>query len=209
MNTLVKTPRRLLPVLLAALSAGLAPKVLAGFELIDSAGPQMRYTAPTATGQDSAQMQQTIRALQQEIQSLRARLAASEADARGSRQELLAIRAGQEQVQASINNMTLNFAFGHARFGPSAADGDALLNAAQAARQVRIYGYTDSVGSLEGNRRVAQMRAEAAKWYLVRRGVVAAKISAQGRAGQYIAPNDTEAGRAANRRVEFEFVGKP
>lgn len=44
--------------------------------------------------------------------------------------------------------------------------------------------------------------------YLVRRGVAASKISAEGQVGDYIAPNDTADGRAANRRVEFEFFGQ-
>lgn len=57
-------------------------------------------------------MQQTINALNVEIQSLRVRLAAAEADANASRQELLAIRARQDHIQSSINHMTLNFAFG-------------------------------------------------------------------------------------------------
>ncbi|MDR6712136.1 outer membrane protein OmpA-like peptidoglycan-associated protein [Pseudomonas hunanensis] len=205
MSTLIATPRAVLPLVLVALSAALAPKAFAGFELIDSpAAPVSRATAPPQ-GQDAAQMQQTINALRVEIQSLRVRLAAAEADANGSRQELLAISAQQEQIQGLINHMTLNFAFGHSRFGPSAADAEVLVRSAHTARQVKIFGYTDSVGTMEANRRVAQLRAEAAKLYLVQRGVEASKISAQGQVGNYIASNDTATGRAVNRRVEFEF----
>lgn len=205
MSTLIVTPRKLLPLVLAVVSAALAPHAFAGFELIESPAAPVSYVTTAPPVDDTAQMQQTLNALRVEIQSLRVRLAAAEADANGSRQELLAIRAGQEQVQASINHMTLNFAFGHSRFRPNAADEDVLVRSARAARQVKIFGYTDSVGTLEANRRVAQLRAEAAKMYLVRRGVEASKISAQGRVGDYIASNDTANGRAANRRVEFEF----
>ncbi|PYB71079.1 OmpA family protein [Pseudomonas sp. LB-090624] len=208
MSTLVSTPRRLLPLVLAALSVALAPKAFAGFELVESPAAPVPYVAPSAQGQNTAQMQQTINALNSEIQSLRVRLAAAEADANGSRQELLAIRARQDQIQTSINHMTLNFAFGHSRFSPSAEDGDVLVRSAQDALQVKIVGFTDSVGTVEANRRVALLRAQAAKMYLVRRGVAAAKISAEGQEGDYIAANDTPAGRAANRRVEFEFFGQ-
>ncbi|MBH3383298.1 OmpA family protein [Pseudomonas juntendi] len=208
MSTLVLTPHRWLPLVFACLSATLAPKALAGFELVESPVAPLPYAAPSAQGQDTAQMQQTINALNSEIQSLRVRLAAAEADANGSRQELLAIRARQEQVQSSINHMTLNFAFGHARFSPSAEDGDVLVRSAQDALQVKIVGFTDSVGTVEANRRVALLRAQAAKMYLVQRGVAPAKISAEGQEGGYIASNATAAGRAANRRVEFEFFGQ-
>lgn len=206
MSTLIAAPRKWLPLLLAAMSAVLAPSAFAGFELIENPAAPVPYAPSTAHGQDAAHMQQTINALSLEIQSLRVRLAAAEADANGSRQELLAIRARQDDIQASINHMTLNFAFGHSRFGPSSADSEVLVRSAQAAMQVKIFGFTDSVGTMDANRRVAQLRAEAAKMYLVRRGIAASKISAEGRVGDFIASNDTADGRAANRRVEFEFI---
>lgn len=208
MSTIIATPRRVLPLMLAVMSAVLAPRALAGFEVVESAAAPVPYHSSTVQGGDTAQMQQTIHALNVEIQSLLVRLAAAEADANGSRQELLAIRARQDQIQSSINHMTLNFAFGHSRFNPSAEDGDILVRSAQDALQVKIIGFTDSVGTVEANRRVALLRAQAAKTYLVRRGVAAAKISAEGQEGDYIASNETASGRAANRRVEFEFFGQ-
>ncbi|NIF27680.1 OmpA family protein [Pantoea sp. Tr-811] len=209
MSTLIATPRRrLLPLVLAAWSAALAPQAFAGFELVESPAAPVPYVSSSPQGQDTAHMQQTINALNAEIQSLRVRLAAAEADANGSRQELLAIRARQENIQSSINQMTLNFAFGHSRFSPGREDGDVLVRSARDALQVRIVGYTDGVGTVEANRRVALLRAQAAKTYLIRRGIAAAKISAEGQEGHYIASNDTAAGRATNRRVEFDFFGQ-
>jgi len=208
MSTMNATARRLLPLALAVMSAALAPRAMAGFELVESPSAPVPYASYAGQGQDTAQMQRTIHALNVEIQSLRVRLAAAEADANDSRQELLAIRARQDQIQSSINHMTLNFAFGHSRFNPSADDGEVLVRSAQEALQVKIVGFTDSVGTVEANRRVALLRAQAAKMYLVRRGVAAAKISAEGQTGNYIASNDTANGRAANRRVEFEFFGQ-
>ena len=208
MSNRIATPRACFPLLLSALSMALAPQAFAGFELIDNAPAPapVPYVASSGQSQDTAQMQQTINALRQEIQGLRVRLAAAQAEATDSRQELLAIRARQDQIQTSIDHMTITFAFGHAGFSPGAAEAKALLQAAQRAMQVRISGYTDSVGSIEANRRVAQLRAEAAKVYLVRRGIAASRIIAEGRAGHYIASNGSADGRAANRRVEFEFL---
>lgn len=193
--------------LLVAVTLALAPKAFAGFEVIENVAAPVPYVSVVADeSQGIAQMQQTIGALRQEIQSLRVRLAAAEADSLGSRQELLAIRAAQDQIKETINQMTIKFAFGRAGFSPEPQQAAALVSAAKAALRVRIVGYTDSVGSLEVNRRIAELRAEAAKMYLVQQGVAEDKVSAEGRTGHYIAPNTTAAGRAENRRVEFEFM---
>lgn len=197
---------RMRPLLVAATLA-LAPKVFAGFEVIENVAAPVPYASVAGDDtQGTAQMRQTIGSLRAEIQSLRVRLAAAEADALGSRQELLAIRARQDQIQETINRMTIKFAFGKAGFSPEPQQAAALVSAAKAALRVRVFGYTDSVGALEANRRIAELRAEAAKMYLVQQGVAEAKVSAEGRTGHYIAPNTTAAGRAENRRVEFEFL---
>jgi len=193
--------------LLVAVTLALAPKAFAGFEVIENVDAPVPYVSVVADDrQGVAQMQQTIGALRQEIESLRVRLAAAEADSLGSRQELLAIRARQDQIQETINQMTIKFAFGRAGFTPEPQQAAALVSAAKAAQRIRIFGYTDSVGALEANRRIAELRAEAAKMYLVQQGVAENKISAEGRTGHYIAPNTSAAGRAENRRVEFEFL---
>lgn len=69
---------------------------------------------------------------------------------------------------------------------------------------VQIFGYTDNTGSLAVNERVANGRADSVLAYLVNCGVSPARLSAKGipMAG-YVASNDTEAGRAMNRRVEI------
>lgn len=68
---------------------------------------------------------------------------------------------------------------------------------------VSIFGYTDNTGSLAANQRVSTERADAVKQYLVNCGVAASRIKAEGiPMADYVASNDTEAGRAENRRVE-------
>lgn len=69
---------------------------------------------------------------------------------------------------------------------------------------VQVYGYTDNTGGMEVNQRVSTGRADAVRSYLVSCGVAANRISAVGLPMQnYIASNETAAGRAQNRRVEI------
>jgi outer membrane protein OmpA-like peptidoglycan-associated protein len=70
--------------------------------------------------------------------------------------------------------------------------------------EVEIRGYTDNTGSKKVNMSLSQKRAEAVKDYLVAQGVQPKRIKAVGYGPQNpIAPNDTKAGRAQNRRIEF------
>ncbi|SDN13407.1 OmpA family protein [Vreelandella arcis] len=71
--------------------------------------------------------------------------------------------------------------------------------------RVRIEGHTDSVGSNQYNMDLSQARAESVTSYLASRGVDANRMMAEGFGEeQPIATNDTEAGRAENRRVELD-----
>ncbi|MCF7202078.1 OmpA family protein [Pseudomonas oligotrophica] len=70
-------------------------------------------------------------------------------------------------------------------------------------RQVIVEGYTDSTGSDSYNQRLSERRADAVRMALVRMGVEAQRIVAQGYGEQYpVASNDSTSGRAMNRRVE-------
>ena len=67
-----------------------------------------------------------------------------------------------------------------------------------------IVGHTDAVGSSEYNQALSQRRATAAANYLSAQGVSSARLQAVGRGeSEPLAPNDTEAGRQSNRRVEI------
>lgn len=68
---------------------------------------------------------------------------------------------------------------------------------------VQIYGHTDNVGTRAANEKVSTARAEEVKKYLVNSGVAGSRMTSEGLAYDYpVASNDTEAGRAQNRRVE-------
>jgi outer membrane protein OmpA-like peptidoglycan-associated protein len=69
---------------------------------------------------------------------------------------------------------------------------------------VEIAGYTDSKGTDSYNIDLSNRRAQAVRNYLVRNGVETARVAPKGYGKQDpIATNDTEDGRAENRRVEF------
>jgi len=72
---------------------------------------------------------------------------------------------------------------------------------------IDVYGHTDATGSDAYNQALSERRAIAVADYLAGRGVQAARIATRGYGKtQPIASNDTDAGRAANRRVEIKIV---
>jgi len=73
---------------------------------------------------------------------------------------------------------------------------------------VRIEGHTDSIGSDAYNLKLSERRANAVRDYLIQHGINGARLSTEGRGeSQPVAPNDTDAGRYQNRRVEFHVAG--
>jgi len=72
-----------------------------------------------------------------------------------------------------------------------------------------VIGHTDSTGTPDGNRKLSLERARSVSSYLMARGVDGARLQQFGRGqDEPIAPNNTDAGRTQNRRVEI-FVRPP
>lgn len=70
--------------------------------------------------------------------------------------------------------------------------------------KIRIEGHTDNIGSMEYNIDLSQKRAQAVKDYLVGKGIDESRIFIMGFGYKMpIASNDTEEGRAMNRRAEI------
>jgi outer membrane protein OmpA-like peptidoglycan-associated protein len=70
-------------------------------------------------------------------------------------------------------------------------------------KNIRIEGHTDSVGDANTNIEISQKRADAVFEALVSLGVDAARVTTQGMGEDFpIASNDTDEGRAQNRRVD-------
>ncbi|WP_295362036.1 OmpA family protein [Arenimonas sp.] len=72
---------------------------------------------------------------------------------------------------------------------------------------IEVAGHTDSVGSEAYNQRLSEQRAQAVANYLTSRGISGQRLMVFG-AGELhpVASNETEAGRAENRRVELTIV---
>ena len=70
-----------------------------------------------------------------------------------------------------------------------------------------INGYTDTTGTVSGNLKLSNSRANAVQDYLIANGIAAARLTAAG-FGQDspIASNKTRAGRVQNRRVEVKVT---
>jgi outer membrane protein OmpA-like peptidoglycan-associated protein len=70
--------------------------------------------------------------------------------------------------------------------------------------RVLIEGHTDNIGGESFNRTLSEKRAAAVKNYLTNTGIDVARLGSAGLGfSQPVATNDTEAGRAQNRRVEL------
>ena len=73
--------------------------------------------------------------------------------------------------------------------------------------KIEVTGHTDSVGNPETNKQLSAQRAQAVVTFLVQHGIARTRITSAGLGGaRPVAPNDTEANRAKNRRIEFRIV---
>ena len=72
---------------------------------------------------------------------------------------------------------------------------------------VEVSGHTDSVGSDAANQTLSERRANAVSGYLMGQGLQRERFEVVGMGERYpIASNDTEQGRALNRRVEIRLL---
>ncbi len=109
--------------------------------------------------------------------------------------------------RVGFSDNDVHFATGSAAL---AGDSQAVLDqTAQALQQnadwhMRVVGHTDSVGSKTSNDQLGQQRATSVMNYLTAHGVAANRLSVDSK-GQAdpAATNQTDAGRAENRRVEL------
>jgi len=119
-------------------------------------------------------------------------------------------------VSRDGDNIVLNlpdgitFDFGKSDLKPQfypALDGVASTLAQYNQTIVEVVGHTDSVGSDEANQRLSQSRAQSVGNYLMGKGLVRERFELVGMGERYpVASNDTDAGRAQNRRVEIRVV---
>ena len=75
--------------------------------------------------------------------------------------------------------------------------------------KIQIGGHTDNVGSATDNTKLSENRAKAVVAYLATKGIDAKRLSFKGfGATKPVAGNETESGRAQNRRTELKVISK-
>ena len=119
----------------------------------------------------------------------------------------LDVDACRDEFKKALDGARIDFETASATISPPS---EALLHtlASIALRcqsgQIEISGHTDDQGDDATNNQLSKARAEAVLAYLVGAGVPADRLTAVGYgASRPIASNDTEEGRAQNRRIEF------
>jgi outer membrane protein OmpA-like peptidoglycan-associated protein/outer membrane protein assembly factor BamB len=74
------------------------------------------------------------------------------------------------------------------------------------AMKLDIAGYTDSSGDAAYNQKLSERRADAVKEYMIKNGISPERLTSKGfGASKFVAPNDSDANMAKNRRTEFIF----
>jgi len=132
-------------------------------------------------------------------------------------QESLSNNTGQNEVPAELWEdpvILQNIKFGSNSdklFSSSFAELNKVVNflVRNPMLKVKITGYTDNVGSSRYNKHLSGERAQAVKDYLVRRGINPDRVFSSGKGSDKpIGSNETQEGRAQNRRIEAEYQKK-
>lgn len=107
----------------------------------------------------------------------------------------------------------LLFETGKATLMPSSQE--QLMNIAEILKaypdvEIKIGGYTDNVGNATNNKKLSDERAKNVMAGLVKLGIDAKRLAAEGYGQEHpVAGNDTEEGRAQNRRIDVRITKKP
>ena len=115
-----------------------------------------------------------------------------------------------EGIKITLGENTVNFDFNSSNLTTTAKsnlDKLAVVLTNNPDTNINVYGHTDSKGADAYNQTLSEKRANAVKTYLVSKGIASSRLFAMGVGeAQPIATNDTDAGRAQNRRVEFAIT---
>lgn len=119
-------------------------------------------------------------------------------------------KAAVEPEVITLNDQgSVMFAFDSAELTSSAhSQLQALMSKlnAPSVASVKVIGFTDSQGTDAYNQTLSERRASSVAEYLISQGLAPSKVTSQGRGERDpIADNDTESGRAQNRRVELHL----
>jgi outer membrane protein OmpA-like peptidoglycan-associated protein len=119
---------------------------------------------------------------------------------------------GSQAAPRTFTFDQLNFQTGTTQLTPQSVatinDLSQIMKAYPNAR-FELSGYTDNTGAAEANQQLSLDRANAVKQALVNGGVEANRVNTAGYGQEKpIASNDTEEGRAKNRRLELTVTAK-
>ena len=160
----------------------------------------------TQQGQLAAQ-KQSVEANQKNVAANQQQIAANIKDIEENTNRFIALSEydvkGAGTVKFNVGSSTI-----------SAKDQEELKKLAQTAIGLKGYiievmGYADSTGSAAMNTKLSEERARAVVTFLMQQGGVPVRhIVAPGAMGEYgpVAPNETKAGRAENRRVDVKVL---
>lgn len=113
-------------------------------------------------------------------------------------------------IKITMNESIVNFAFDSSNLTSVAQTNLnklAQVLADNPDTNINIYGHTDSKGADAYNLSLSQRRADAVKAYLSGKGIASARMFTKGEGESMpVASNDTDEGRAKNRRVEFAIT---
>jgi len=185
--------------------------------------------------QNIATSKEQIAAQKKRLAAQQGQLAAQQGQLAAQKQSVEAnqknVAANQQQIAANIKDIeentnrfialseydvkgagTVKFNVGSSTI--SAKDQEELKKLAQTAIGLKGYiievmGYADSTGSAAMNTKLSEERARAVVTFLMQQGGVPVRhIVAPGAMGEYgpVAPNETKAGRAENRRVDVKVL---
>ncbi|PWK29961.1 OmpA family protein [Pseudomonas sp. OV226] len=115
----------------------------------------------------------------------------------------------QSEVVTLSDSGNVLFAFNQSDLTPAAkSELDALMPKLQSADvvSIKVVGHTDGVGSDVYNQYLSERRATSVAAYLMDQGLDPNKITSEGKGkSEPVADNDTDEGRAKNRRVELHI----
>lgn len=115
-----------------------------------------------------------------------------------------------EGIKITLPESIVNFAFDSSNLSMDAKtnlDKLATVLINNPDTNINIYGYTDSKGTDSYNQTLSEKRAMAVKTYLSQKGVSSSRLFSMGMGeADPVASNETDMGRAQNRRVEFAIT---
>jgi OOP family OmpA-OmpF porin len=172
---------------------------LASVHLVDQ---QVDIAGKSLTSQDIENLQQALAPFREQNYKINIRIAALDNAAVVCQKEFnrlltednILFKTGNAMIDSRSDQLLTELA-------------DAAIFCAHAT--IIITGYTDNVGDEEKNKQLSEQRAKAVKGRLFNQGgVPLERLKTVGKgASDPLADNDTDAGRAQNRRIEFKVEG--